>query len=192
MRIAFVDLETTGLDADGWNTVLCGCLAEYQAPVWRGGTLVKPPWGAIHSFTRDDHHEPLWEDRKLCLAIYRAVQTYDVIITWNGIKFDEPFLTTRLREYGIEAARWPRHKDLLYTARYKLRLSSCSLDNVARHLGIERKYGVCKTQLDRRLWRRAIRGDRRAYRYVVRHCQEDVRVLPAVWEELKSLVSEIK
>ncbi len=192
MRIAFVDLETSGLDADGWNTVLCACIAEYQPPAWRDGTLVRPPWGRIRTFSREDFTEPLWEDRQLCTAIYQAIVEYDVTVTWNGLKFDEPFLATRLREYGVEAARWPRHKDLMYTARYKLRLSSTSLDNVARHLGIERKYGVAKTALDRQLWRRAIRGDARAYRYVLRHCREDVKVLPAVWEELKSLVSEIK
>ncbi|MDR7528665.1 MAG: ribonuclease H-like domain-containing protein [Armatimonadota bacterium] len=192
MRVAFVDLETSGLDADGWNTVLCAALAEYQSPEWRENVLVRPPWGRVRTFRRDQYRDPLWEDRSLCLAIDRAIRQYDVVVSWNGLRFDEPFLATRLREYGIEAARWPRHKDLLYTARYKLRLSSCSLDNVARHLGIEAKYGVRKTDLDRRLWRRAIRGDPRAYRYVVEHCEEDVKVLPAVWQELKSLVTEIR
>ena len=134
----------------------------------------------------------MWEDRNLSKAIFKAVQKYDVVVSWNGIKFDETFLATRLREYGIHSTRWPRHKDLMYTARYKLRVSSASLDNIARLLSIHSKYGVKKTQLDRKRWRKAIRGDKASYNYVVRHCAEDVKVLPAIWEEIKDLVTEIK
>lgn len=192
MKIAFVDLETSGLDADGWNTLLCGVIGEYQPPVWKNGKLVKPPWANIKTFRREDYPEPLWEDKKLAKSIHKAIQGYDVTVSWNGIKFDQTFLTTRLREYGLSGLNWPRHKDLLYTARYKMRMSSNKLDNVARHLGVFEKYGVKKTELDRKMWRKAVRGDARAYHYVVVHCQEDIKVLAAIWEELKGLVTEIK
>lgn len=191
MKIAFLDLETSGLDADGWNLVLCGALAEYQAPRWRGTQLVRPPWSRVVCVTRDPH-EPLWEDERVVRGLIDLIQQYDVIVSWNGLKFDEPFLATRAREYGIEAPPWPRHKDLLYTARYKLRVSSASLENVTRLLHIPERYHVTKTPLDRRLWRQAIRGHPQAYRYVVQHCRQDVRCLAAVWEELKTLVREIK
>lgn len=192
MRIAFIDLETSGLDADGWNTVLCGCIVEYQPPTFADGKLTKPPWTNLRTFRREQYKDELWDDYYLARAIMKAIQEYDICVSWNGIKFDESFLETRLREYGIHGQRWKRHKDALYTARYKLRMSSNTLDNVADFHHVYRKYGVKKTKLDRHRWRMAIRGNKQAYQYVVSHCQEDVRVLACVWEEIKDLVNEIK
>lgn len=192
MRIGFVDLETSGLDADGWNTVLCGCISEYQPPIFKEGKLVKNPWTNIRIFRRERYKDELWDDYFLCRAIIKAVQQYDICVSWNGIKFDQTFLETRLREYGVHGQGWKRHKDALYTARYKLRMSSNTLDNVADFHGVYKKYGVKKTKLDRRRWRMAIRGHHHAYNYVVKHCEEDVKVLACVWEELKDLIGEIK
>ena len=114
------------------------------------------------------------------------------VVTWNGLKFDVPFLETRLRRWGLGPLAIARHKDLLYTARYKLRLHANKLDDVAEHLGVRRKYGVAKTKLEPERWTMALGGHEPSYRYIVTHCQEDVKVLACVWQEIKHLVTEIK
>lgn len=195
MKIGFVDVETTSLDADGWGQLLCGVVAEYQAP-----TGNKKPWTNIQVFTLDDYKNKRWDDKNLALRIQqtlignktRAFPGYDVTASWNGIKFDENFVRTRLKEYGLSTPVWVRHKDLMYTARYKLKMASASLDNVATFLGIEKKYGIKKTRLDKKRWRMAIMGHEPSYNYVIQHCIADVKVLACLWEELKHLVTEIK
>ena len=184
MRIGFLDLECTGLTADGWDQLLVGCIASYNP-------TGKKPWGRVQTFTLGDYKNKRWDDKQLGLDIARAANKFDIIVTWNGIRFDEPFHRTRLIEYGVQMKPYNRHKDLMFTAKFKLRMSSASLDRVSDFLGVYEKYNCKKTKLDRIQWRKAICGHEASYRYIVRHCQEDVKVLAAVWEELRPLISKI-
>ena len=189
MRIGFVDLETTALNADGWGQILCGGICEYQPPDATGN---RKPWTNLRVYTLENYKDERWNDKRLARKLLKEINKYDIVASWNGIRFDEPFLATRLREYGLKSSRWPRHKDLLYTSRYKLRLFNNKLDNVAEHFNVHDKYGCKKTHLHRKKWRKAIMGHYPSYRYVIRHCAEDVKVLACLWEELKDLIGEIK
>ena len=186
MRFAMADIEATGLTADGWDQCLCACIAEYDP------NNPKKPWGKIRTFELENYKSKRWDDRKLCLDFSNALQEYDVVVGWNSIKYDQPFIRTRLLEYNIHTRDWPRHKDALYTARFKLKMCSNTLDNVANFLQIKQKYGAGKTKLERIHWRKAICGHRPSYDYIVHHCQEDVKVTSCVWRELVPLVNEIK
>lgn len=184
MRIGFMDLEATGLTADGWDQMLCACIAEYKP-------TGKQPWGKIQTFTLKDYKNKRWCDKELAHNLEKALDKFDIVVSWNGIRFDEPFQRTRLAEYGLHMRPYKRHKDLMFTAKFKLRMSSASLDRVSDFLGVYAKYNCKKTKLDRIQWRKAICGHEASYRYIVRHCQEDVKVLAAVWEELRPLISKI-
>lgn len=188
MRIALTDGEMTNLDADGWGQLLCACVAEYQTP----GKSGRAPWCNVRTFTLGDYKGKRWDDKSLALEWSNALTEYDIVVSWNGVKFDEPFLRTRLKEYGLVAAPWKRHKDLMYTARFKLKMSSASLKNVEEFLDIHRKYNVAKTPLVKKCWRMAICGHEESYKRVVQHCQNDVKVLAAVWRELAPWITEIK
>lgn len=185
MKIGFIDFETTGLDAQA-NQLLCGCMGEYKA--------TGNPWSNIKTFRLEGYDTPLGRcnDKALAKELYRELQSYDIKVTWNGKQFDEKFLATRLKAYGIDSQEWKRHKDLLYTAKWKQRLTSNRLENVAEFLKIYQKYGVKKTHLEWAKWRAAFAGHKPYYDYVIRHCQEDIKVLACVWEELKNFVTEIK
>ena len=185
MRVVFTDGEMTNLDADGWGQLLCASVAEY-------GGNPKRPWHRMETFLLKDFKKRRWDDRGLALQWRNRLEAADVIVTWNGIKFDLPFLNTRLRSYGLRETRVKRHKDLMYTARFKLRLSSASLKNVQAFLRIEQRYGCGKTELDKNHWRKAMTGVSASYQYIVRHNIEDVKVLACAWEELKDIAGEIK
>lgn len=195
MRVAMTDGEMTGLNADGWDQLLCAGIAEYQTPKFDSkGKCIKPPWANVRviAFTDAQYENERWNDLPICEAWEAALDEYDVIVTWNGIKFDEPFLRTRKAEYGKTTKPWKRHKDLMYTARYKLKMSSASLHNVCNHLRVFDKYGIEKTETKQGRWRKAICGHKPSYNYIVKHCEHDVKVLAAVWQELIPWVTEIK
>jgi len=174
MRIAFTDGEMSNLSAD-YGQLLCACVLEY-------GT------NKLHTFRLRNYAKKRWDDRSLAKEWRDALEDYDILVTWNGVKFDIPFLNTRLRRWDERELRAPKHKDLMYTARYKLRLSNSRLDTVARFLNCT----VTKSFLDPENWTMAIGGYAPAYRYIIDHCQRDVRVLGEVWNKTKHLVTEIK
>jgi hypothetical protein len=179
MRIAFTDGEMSNLSAD-FGQLLCACIVEYCPERSTGRRL--------QTFLLDDYERRRWDDRSLALRWRNALEQYDLIVTYNGIQFDIPFLNTRLRRWGQRELRCPRHKDLLYTARYKLRLSNNQLATVARF----HRCTVVKTPMEPEWWTMALGGHRPSYRYIIRHCQNDVRVLAEVWEKMKHLVGDIR
>lgn len=186
MRIAFTDGEMSNLQAD-FGQLLCACLVEYRAP-----TKSRPsPWTAMRTFTLRDYRGKRYDDKSLAIQWRDAMKEYDIIVTWNGIRFDLPFLNTRLQQWGEKEFVPSIHKDLMYTARYKLRLASSSLESVSNYLDIYDRYAVAKTKMEPRQWVRALGGDEKAYRYILHHCQQDVKVLAAIWQETKRLVTNL-
>jgi uncharacterized protein YprB with RNaseH-like and TPR domain len=188
MKIGFFDGEMTGLNADGWSQMLCACICEYQPVTARN----PKPWCNMRTFLLTDYTHRRWEDRGLALAWRDALEEYDLVVGWNTVKFDVPYLNTRLQEYDCRPLRLKMHKDLMYTARFKLKLDSASLENVSTYLRVHEKYGIAKTKLEKKRWRMAIAGHRPSYEYICRHCEADVKVLAAVWQETKHLVTELK
>ena len=170
-----------------FGQLLCWGIAEYQSP-----TKGKPPWANVRVLTLQDYANKRWDDKGLALAVRRALQDYDIIVTWNGIRFDIPALNTRLGRWGAAEYIPRRHKDLMYTARYKLRLTSASQENVAKHYNIQRRYGVGKTPMQPGQWTMAMGGHRPSYQYIIRHCANDIKVLAALWQEMKDIAGEIK
>jgi len=179
MRVVFIDGEMSNLSAD-YGQLLCWCHCEYDP--------IKDRPGKLTTFTLHDYRGKRWDDLSLAKEITTALQQYDLIVSWNGIKFDLPFLNTRLQYWKQREAKVKRHKDLLYTARYKLRLSNNKLDTVARYLGCS----VEKTSVDPARWTMALGGHYPSYQYIVDHCQRDVRVLGEVYSKLKDLMGEVK
>lgn len=179
MRVGFTDGEMSNLAAD-FGQLLCACICEYKP---------SPPfYTGLRTFTLHDYTDRRWDDRSLAREWRNAMEEFDIIVTWNGIKFDVPFLNTRLRRWGDKEVLIKHHKDLMYTARYKLRLSNAKLDTVAQFLRCK----VHKTPMQMERWTMAMGGHEPSYGYILRHCQNDVKVLAEVWEKSKHLVTEIK
>lgn len=182
MRIAFFDGEMTNLSPK-FGQLLCACILEYD-PQRVGGFN-------LQTLMLDDYKVQRWDDSGLARRWRDALESYDIIVSWNGKHFDLPFLNTRLESYGMRPLRSPRHEDLMFTARRHLRCmqaENSKLDTVARKL----KLPVQKTHLEPKHWVKAIGGHRPSYDYILTHCQHDVRVLAVMWEKMKHLVREIK
>jgi uncharacterized protein YprB with RNaseH-like and TPR domain len=128
---AFLDTETTGL-AGGSGT--CAFLIGVGR-VTREGFYVK-------QFFMRDHAE----EASQLAALARHLESFKILITYNGRTFDQPLLETR---YRLNRARPPfarmEHLDLLHGARrlWKLRFESCRLVDLENQiLGIERQGDV--------------------------------------------------
>jgi uncharacterized protein len=123
---AFLDTETTGLSGIGTCAFLVGV-----------GRITKEGFRVRQFFMRG-----YGEEASLLDALSRHLTSFQVLITYNGLAFDQPLLESRYRlnRAASPFARLP-HLDLLHGARrlWKLRFDSCRLVDLENQvLGFER------------------------------------------------------
>lgn len=141
---------------------------------------------------RQTHIESVWDtvqdnpldDRLLCLRIKEILETADMLITYNGIKCDVPFIQTRLLHHGIDPLPPIAHKDVYYTAKFKLKLSRNRLYDVESFLGLKDK----KTPVKLYKWLEALVGVKKAQDEILHHCKQDVKVLEQAYMKLRPLM----
>ena len=80
----------------------------------------------------------------------RAIEKSDLIISFNGKKFDVPLLKTRALLHGLPPIKFPPHLDLMQEAKRNFRFPSNSMQNISLYLG---EHGKLATS-GRNLWER--------------------------------------
>ena len=171
-RTIILDIETTSLEADAGTLVSVGLMSDSG----RGEYL--------EAKTTSD-------EKSLLLKLVRRLESYDVMVTWNGRSFDVPFLTTRLMKHGIDPRPILRksHIDLADVVKSRLRLTFTYLDHVCEFFQIERKKGPMGLDVPH-LYIRALEGDSRAAASIREHCLDDLRATRQVFLKLKPLLEQ--
>lgn len=148
---------------------------------------IKPAGKPVRSAVLANHS--LAAEKRLLKSLLKELEDYDLIYTWYGAKFDIPFIRTRCLHHGLDFPGYGSliHKDLYYVARFKLKMHSNRLAAVAEFLGIQGK-----TPLDPEVWVKASFGNRRAFRYILKHNEADVQVLEAVHRKLEAFYKKAK
>jgi uncharacterized protein YprB with RNaseH-like and TPR domain len=117
-NVVFFDTETTGLNNE--PLFLVGLLCHDGPEPYLRQLLA-----------RDYSEEPavLAESRRLLAQA-------DLVVSYNGITFDVPYLRNRLRFHKLGKLELPSHLDLLPVARAKLgrSLGNCKLQTLEQHL----------------------------------------------------------
>jgi len=134
------------------------------------------------------------DDRELVRAYAEALNSYDILVSWNGILFDIPVLNARLAYWQAQDGKGPRrvdpnmHIDLMYyaTGRFN-KLGRKSLQNVSEYFEVQNE----KTPLRIRQWNGAMQGKPEDYAKIVEHCDADVAVLRDVFPVLKQHIRNI-
>ena len=174
IRMGFWDLETTDLNAM-MGRILVSSISD--------------SWGNVTTRTIYDFpQESVIDDRGVAEWTRDELNKYDIIVTWNGKMFDQPFLNARLLRWGKAPWLGQIHQDPMWTARagsYGLRIGSSKLVNVSKYF--DRGTSVEKTDISWDLWALAQSGDEDAMKYLVEHCEQDTLVLRSVWNHLKPM-----
>lgn len=99
----------------------------------------------------------------------------------NCDQFDTKWVRGRAIKFGIDLSFPIVTHDTLKIARNKFRFNSNRLDYLAKYLGVG---GKIETGFD--LWKDIVlHKDEVALKKMVRYCDNDVKILEAVWEKLK-------
>ena len=138
----------------------------------------------IESFWKTNHADTL-DDKELCNKLRSVLSEADMWVTYNGIKCDVPFLQTRLLHHNLEPLPPVAHKDVYYTAKFKLKLSRNRLYDVQTFLNLKDE----KTPVNLIQWLRAIGGNKKAQDEIIHHCKQDVLVLEEAYLKLRPLMN---
>ncbi|RLF15503.1 MAG: hypothetical protein DRJ97_03715 [Thermoprotei archaeon] len=169
-KIVFLDVETTGLEAESSFVVGVGLMFEDGS--WR------------HLFASSINDEP----RILSEAI-AVLSSFDTIITWNGTSFDLPMLIARSLKNGLDPSPilTPRHVDLFRVFKELVRLGRYGLDDVAKFLGVPKKVQLKGSDMPP-LYLRAISGDEEALKVIEEHCYDDLNALREIFIRARGLI----
>jgi uncharacterized protein YprB with RNaseH-like and TPR domain len=156
---AYLDIETTGLSASYCDITVVG----------------------IHLCRENDTRFTQLVGRDITAdSILEALEGADVLYTYNGRRFDLPFIRAR---YGIDLEEIFIHRDLMYDC-WRCRLYG-GFKAVERQLGIERKLkGVDGREAVRLWWRYVDSFDLDALDMLLEYNKEDVINLKALKERL--------
>jgi len=159
---AYLDIETTGLSRDYCDITVIGIGREYGARV-KVVQIIEPNISAS--------------------KLMRLLDEVDEIYTYNGSRFDIPFIRDKL---GIDLKNELVHTDLMYTC-WKHNLKG-GLKAVERSLGIKRKLtGINGCMAVKLWWQYYNDKDRHALKTLLEYNEEDVVNLQTLRRKLHIL-----
>jgi hypothetical protein len=174
LRTLCLDIETTPILCWTW-----GLWNQNINPV----QVVKPSqllcWAAKWVGESDMEFRGLKPDgrKRMMQRLWKLVDEADVILHYNGQRFDVPRVQREFLELGMLPPSPFKHIDLLKTARRQFRFDSNKLDQVGKQLGLGRK----EEHEGFRLWIRCIDGEASAWDRMRRYNERDVRLTEKVY-----------
>jgi len=174
LRVGYLDIEATNLDAD-FGMMLSWYIKTAGKNEYFSGIIKTEE---IRNYTFD---------KRIVEELLEAFNHYDVVWAHYGSdrRFDIPFIRTRAFRWKLEE-KLPKNMELFIMdtypiARNKLKLHSNRLASIAELLDVK----VKKTPLSPRQWELAKAGNKEALDYVALHNKRDVQVLEGVHKRLK-------
>ena len=178
MKILLLDIEVAPNLAHTWGlfkqTISINQLLE------SGYTLC---WAAKWYGEKDILFDSLEQSRplKMLKGIHKLVAEADVVVHYNGTKFDMPILNKEFLLHGLPPPAPYLQIDLFKTVKSRFRFPSNKLDYIVQELEI----GAKVKHSGHELWIRCMSGDEVAWREMERYNRQDVKLLEKLYEKLK-------
>lgn len=164
-RVGVLDIETSGLEPR-YSYMLSYAIKVFGKRKYFTGRINSQE-------IRNDKH-----DQRILKKLIKDLAQFDHLITYYGTWFDLPYLRTQALYYKSMDPSFPEfpvfgeltHKDLYFVVKRKLRFAYRRLGVVCDYFNIAAKNHPMRPKV----WKRAIRGDKKAIDYVMTHNIEDV------------------
>lgn len=179
MRVAIIDIETTGLSAVGEGVLLLAVVKPYkQQPV---------------TFRFDEYSVKPGREDKLLSALLLHLEQFHAIVGHNIARFDWPFLKSRARILGVPFIRAPLYYDTCQgvrragwlTKRNAIGKPTAALDHAIDFLGLDQeKTKIYPNEWWESVWGRNTQARKDAVDGVAAHCVSDVRMTERLYEVL--------
>lgn len=163
--VAYLDIETTGLSPETAQITLVGL-------VWEEGGVRR-----LEQYFVDEPDQ----EADVLREVGRQLRGFAGVVTYNGAKFDLPFLAARAAWFGLP---WPRVRtyDLLQTARLWRReyglLPDCKLQTVMAFFAVGREDATSGYAMVEAYRRWVADGDPADRDLILAHNADDLLLLP--------------
>lgn len=184
-RILLLDIETKPITAHIWS------LRDLHVGI---NQIVDQPrvigvgygWHGKPGVKYADATGPLGYDEELAFdmlcEVHAALDEADVLVTWNGDRFDVGWLNAEFIRVGLTPPSPYKSLDLYKVARKHFsRLPSLKLQYFSTYLGLEGKHDTGGHSL----WMRVLDGDPKARSKMARYCRQDTRLLGDLLEKMR-------
>ena len=181
-KVLIYDIETSPNIGWFWKSGFKQSIGTNQIIKERAIICVSYKWQG-----EDEVYNLTWDknqcDKFLIEQFVEVLNEADLIVAHNGDNFDLKWLKTRALFHRIPMLPNYKQFDTLKLAKTKLYLNSNRLDYISKFLGFE---GKIHTTPD--LWNKVVMlNDRNAIKEMLDYCDEDVRQLEKVYNELQYL-----
>jgi uncharacterized protein YprB with RNaseH-like and TPR domain len=169
-RLAFFDIETTGMRGD-YNSVL---------------VVSVKPFGSAH---KTFYVKQPGNDNKVVRDAKEELEKYTIICGYYSKGFDIPMLNTRLLKWGAEPIEKKLHLDMYYTLKYNLLTGRRSQAHLLEWLETPRQ----KMTVGADEWVKILSDPAgKPMKTMIERCKSDCSGLEDLYRKTKHLVREIK
>ena len=177
MKILHIDIETAPNKVYTWG--LYNQNVGIDQIVEPGYTLC---WAAKWDDAKDVMFSSLFHDGEVDMITnaHLLINEADVIVHYNGTKFDIPTLNREFVLHDLAPPLGYRQVDLLQTVRKRFRFVSNKLDFVAQQMGL----GAKTKHKGMELWNRCMDHDEKAWSTMRRYNIQDVRLLQKLYKKV--------
>jgi DNA polymerase elongation subunit (family B)/predicted RNA-binding Zn-ribbon protein involved in translation (DUF1610 family) len=179
LKILLLDCETSPNQAFVWglwkqnigiNQMIDSSRVMCWSAKWLGDKKV------MYSGLNTDCHEAVIG------KMYQLMEEADVVVTYNGDRFDIPTLKKEFLLHGLPPPAPSKSIDLFKVVKRQFRFPSNKLDYICQELGIGSKTKHTGFQL----WVDCMNGDSNAWKTMERYNKQDVRLLELLYNRLTS------
>lgn len=177
MKILLLDIETAPNTVHVWglwqqtiglNQVLASGYVMCWAAKWYRRREVF--FDSVHSST----------PKKMLQGVHRLLDEADVVVHYNGTKFDIPTLNKEFVTYQFKPPAPYKQVDLYEVAKRQFRFPSNKLEYIANQLGVRPKV----KHEGHELWIKCMAGDKAAWKRMKRYNTGDVLTLEEVYDRM--------
>lgn len=117
-------------------------------------------------------------------SVHSIVNEADIIVHYNGKRFDMPWLRTEMAKYGLTPPAPAKEVDLYQVVKRQFRLPSNRLDDALESFELPRKMKHSGFPL----WKKCMEGDAKAWAEMRRYCVQDVRSTEMLYLKLRGWI----
>lgn len=181
MKILFIDIETAPNKAYVW-----GMFDQNISAGQMEASSYILCWAAKWHGNRKMHFASVEKQpaKKMLLQIHKLLDEADVVVHYNGLKFDIPTLNKEFIKNGFAPPSPYKQLDLLQVCRRAFRFESNKLSYVSDALQI----GAKVKHEGFELWVKCMKGDPKAWAKMGRYNRGDVTLLEKLYHHLRPWV----
>lgn len=178
MKILFLDIETAPNKAYVW-----GFFDQNISANQLEASSYILCWAAKWADNPRVHFDSVQKDtrRQMLRGVHKLLDEADVVIHYNGTKFDIPTLNKEFIKHGFPPPSPYKQLDLYLVARRAFRFESNKMDYVSAALKIGRKVKHEGFEL----WTKCMKGDAKAWKKMGHYNRGDVTLLEKLYKRLQ-------